>query len=101
MRGTSASPHDPARYEIRIQGHLDVRWATRLDGMTLTAEHDGTTVMEGLVVDQAALHGLLAKLRDIGVPLISVTQLDSDLLAHGDQPIVHEPPQHHTPRRPR
>lgn len=86
MRDTSAGRHDPARYEIRIQGHLDVRWATQLAGMTLTAEHDGTTVIEGLVVDQAALHGLLAKLRDIGVPLISVTQMDSVLLAPATNP---------------
>jgi hypothetical protein len=65
------------RYEIRINGHLGPRWATWFDGMTLTAMSDGTTVLEGPVVDQAALHGLLRKLFDTGLPLISVAQLDT------------------------
>jgi hypothetical protein len=65
----------PARYEIRIKGHLASRWATWFEPMTLTAESDGTTILEGPVVDQAALHGLLHKVRDIGLPLLSVTQL--------------------------
>lgn len=66
------------RYEIRIKGHLSPRWATRFDGMTLTAASDGTTVLDGTVVDQAALHGLLRTLRDTGLPLISVTPVDTD-----------------------
>jgi len=65
-----------SRYEIRLKGHLAARWATRFDGMTLTNQDDGTTVLEGPVIDQAALHGVLRTLRDIGVPLISVTQVD-------------------------
>jgi hypothetical protein len=69
-------PHVPGRYEIRLQGHLDSRWAAWFDGMTLTRQRDGTTVLEGAVVDQAALHGLLGKLRDIGLPLLSVTETD-------------------------
>jgi hypothetical protein len=64
------------RYEIRIKGHLGSRWATWFDGMTLTAMSDGTTVLEGPVVDQAALHGVLRKVRDTGLPLLSVTQVD-------------------------
>ena len=56
-------------YEIRIQGRLDDRWSTWLDGLTLSQTDDGTTVLRGLVTDQAALHGLLHKLRDIGLPL--------------------------------
>ena len=64
------------RYEIRLRGRLDPRWAARFDGMTLTTTGDGTTVIEGPVVDQAALHGLLQKLRDTGLPLISVAQVD-------------------------
>ena len=63
------------RYEIRLDGHLGPRWAAWFDGLVLTNEHDGTTVISGPVIDQAALHGLLAKLRDLGVPLLSVTQL--------------------------
>lgn len=67
------------RYEIRVRGHLDARWAAWFDGLSLTNESDGTTVIHGPVVDQAALHGLLQKLRDIGMPLVSVTQVDADL----------------------
>jgi hypothetical protein len=67
----------PGRYEIRIKGHLAARWATRFDGMTLTTTGDGATVLEGLVADQAALHGLLRQVRDTGLPLLSVTQLDT------------------------
>jgi hypothetical protein len=63
------------RYEIRIQGHLGSRWAARFDGMTITNRADGTTVIEGPVLDQAALHGLLRTLRDIGLPLLSVNQV--------------------------
>jgi hypothetical protein len=68
---------DPDRYEIRLQGHLDPRWAARFDRMTLTTTGDGTTVLEGPVADQAALHGLLTRLRDIGLPLLSLTRLDT------------------------
>jgi hypothetical protein len=70
---------DAGRYEIRIKGHLDSRWAARFDGLTLTNESDGTTALRGPVIDQAALHGLLQRVRDVGLPLISVTQLDPDL----------------------
>jgi hypothetical protein len=65
----------PGRYEIRIAGHLDSRWAAWFDGLSLTNHSDGTTILRGAVVDQAALHGLLQKVRDIGLPLLSVTQL--------------------------
>jgi hypothetical protein len=65
-------------YEIRIQGRLDHRWAAWLDGLDLSQTADGTTVLRGPVPDQAALHGLLHKLRDIGLPLISVAQVDAD-----------------------
>jgi hypothetical protein len=74
------------RYEIRVNGQLAARWATRFDGMTLTSQDDGTTVIEGPVVDQAALHGVLRTLRDIGVPLISVTQLDPTVAPSFDNP---------------
>jgi hypothetical protein len=59
-------------YEIRIQGHLDARWSAWFDGLSLTHESDGTTVIQGSVADQAALHGLLGKVRDLGLPLIAV-----------------------------
>ncbi|MCU1372345.1 MAG: hypothetical protein JWO77_3539 [Ilumatobacteraceae bacterium] len=73
----SAPPADPAaveRYEIRVSGRLSSRWATWFDGLTLTNEEDGTTVLRGPVVDQAALHGLLQKLRDLGITLLSLTR---------------------------
>ena len=83
MSETSAgSQHDARRYEIRLQGHLDSRWAAWFDGLTLTNDNDGTTLIRGPVVDQAALHGLLQKVRDLGVPLISVTQIDPPAHPH-------------------
>jgi hypothetical protein len=59
-------------YEIRLKGHLNARWADWFDGLILTQESDGTTLLSGSVVDQAALHGLLGKVRDLGLPLIAV-----------------------------
>ena len=61
-------------YRIRLQGRLDARWATWFDEMQLSSDEDGTTVLQGRVQDQAALHGLLAKIRDIGLPLLSVVR---------------------------
>src|SRR5579864_926034 len=69
---------DPALYEIRIKGHLDDRWAGRFDGLTLTREENGDTLLTGIVVDQAALHGLLRAVRDLGVRLLSVTHLQPE-----------------------
>lgn len=70
--------HDAGRYEIRLQGHLHSRWAAWFDGMAVTNSSDGTTIIHGLIADQAALHGLLQKVRDIGLPLVSVNQVDLD-----------------------
>jgi len=66
------------RYEIRLKGHLETRWAAWFDGLSLTNESDGTTLIQGPVVDQAALYGLLQKMRDVGLPLVSVTQVQPD-----------------------
>ncbi len=63
-------------YEIRLKGHLDDRWASRFEGLTITREDNGETLFTGPVVDQAALHGLLRKVRDLGLPLVSVTQVE-------------------------
>jgi hypothetical protein len=73
---TSTGDHDePGLYEIRIKGHLDDRWATWFVGLTLTREDNGETLLSGPVVDQAALHGLLRKVRDLGMPLLSVIRV--------------------------
>ena len=70
-------PDTPQRYAMRIKGHLDQRWAEWFDGLTLTHEPAGTTLLEGPLADQAALHGVLTKLRDLGLPIISVQALDT------------------------
>jgi hypothetical protein len=70
--------HSPGSYEIRVKGHLDSRWGLWLDGMGLTHASDGTTLIHGPVVDQAALHGLLQRIRDTGLPLVSVSQVEPD-----------------------
>ena len=64
-------------YEIRIKGHLDDQWAEWFEGLTITREDNGETLISGQVIDQAALHGLLKKIRDLGMPLISVNQVQS------------------------
>lgn len=66
------SAHDSGSCEIRVQGHLDERWASWFEGMTVEAQATGVTLLRGRVADQSALHGLLTRLRDLGVPLISV-----------------------------
>ena len=70
--------NDSTRYEIRIRGRLDARWTARFDGLSMRHEPDGTTVLSGLVTDQAALHGLISRVRDLGLPLISVAQVEDD-----------------------
>jgi hypothetical protein len=79
MRNTVSdrSPSHPeggGRYDIRLQGHLAGRWAACLEGMTLTQDGDGSTLISGEVIDQAALHGLLNQVRDLDLPLLSVTR---------------------------
>ena len=72
---TPRRPDAAASYELRIGGHLDQHWSTWFDGFTLTHEDDGTTTLRGVVRDQSELHGLLAKIRNLGTTLISVTPL--------------------------
>jgi hypothetical protein len=75
MSGTDASAEDhyePGLYEIRIKGHLADRWVHWFEGLTITLEEGGNTLLSGPVVDQSALHGLLRKVRDLGLPLLSV-----------------------------
>jgi hypothetical protein len=77
MSEMSTSHHDnPGRYEIRLKGHLDTRWAAWFDGLAIAHGSDGTTIIHGPVADQAALYGLLQKTRDVGLPLISVNHVE-------------------------
>jgi hypothetical protein len=81
MSKSHASPpnvNEPERYAIRVKGHLDQRWADWFDGLTLTRESAGTTLLEGPLADQSALHGVLTKIRDLGLPIISVQSLRPD-----------------------
>ena len=85
----TTDPDGSGWYEIRLTGRLDPRWSARFDGMTLTTG-DGFTLLAGRVVDQAALHGLLHQLRDMGLPLVSVTRVDGHVATrpegHPDTP---------------
>ena len=73
---STADRYEPGLYEIRIKGHLADRWADRFGGLTITLEENGDTRLTGPVVDQAALHGVLKKVRDLGLPLISVNRVE-------------------------
>ena len=63
-------------YEIRLKGHLEDRWNDWFDGLTITLEENGDTLLTGPVIDQAALHGILKKVRDLGIPLVSVSPVE-------------------------
>jgi hypothetical protein len=73
--GATQDHHEPGWYEIRIKGHLDNRWADRFENMRFTHASDGTTILAGPLVDQAAVHGLLRKVRDLGLHLVSFIQV--------------------------
>jgi hypothetical protein len=73
-----AAPAEPACYEIRVQGVLDPRWSPWFEGLRVASDERGQTTIAGPVTDQAALHGLLAKVRDLGLPLLEVRRLDPD-----------------------
>ncbi len=76
QRGRTDQRREARRYELRVEGHLDARWAAWFEGLSLTQMSDGTTVLHGTVADQPALHGLIQKLRDLGLPIVSVNQTD-------------------------
>lgn len=78
-------PSSAQFYDIRLKGHLDAQWATWFDGLTITLEENGDTLLSGPVADQAALHGLLRKVRDLGMPLVSVVQIQSNSSEKGKE----------------
>jgi hypothetical protein len=74
----NTDPSQPIVYQIRIEGHLGRQWTDWFEGLTITLEDNGETLLTGPVVDQAALHGLLKKVRDLGMPLLSVNRVEPD-----------------------
>jgi len=74
----SALDWSPAHYRIRIRGHLDAAWSDWFDGLAITQEEGGTTTLSGPLIDQAALYGLLSRLRDLGATLLAVERLAAD-----------------------
>jgi hypothetical protein len=72
----NAAPGQPAIYQIRLKGHLGPQWTDWFEGLTITLQKDGDTLLTGPLVDQAALHGLLKKIRDLGMPLLSVNRIE-------------------------
>jgi len=74
---SKTDPGKPMVYQIRIKGHLGSQWTDWFEGLTITLEEDGNTLLTGPVIDQAALHGLLKKVRDLGMPLVSVSPVES------------------------
>jgi hypothetical protein len=75
-RSSKPDVNQPMVYQIRIKGHLSPQWTDWFDGLTITLDEDGDTILTGPVIDQAALHGLLKKIRDLGMPLLSITYID-------------------------
>lgn len=73
---SKSNPHQVVLYQIRIEGHLGDQWTEWFGGLTITLEEDGHTLLTGPVVDQAAMHGILRKVRDLGMPLISVNRVE-------------------------
>jgi hypothetical protein len=74
-RSATTNRGEPIVYQIRVKGHLGKQWTDWFEGMTITLEENGDTLVTGPVVDQAALHGLLRRVRDLGIPLLSVIRL--------------------------
>jgi hypothetical protein len=82
----SKDPNEKAMiYQIKIEGLLGLQWTNWFDGLSITQEQDGTTLLTGPVVDQSALHGLLKKVRDLGMPLVSVNRMETNGCSNSNQ----------------
>ena len=84
LRSSAENHHQLEQYEICIKGHLDGRWSHWFEGLTIALKDDGETLLSGPVVDQAALHGLLIKIRDLGLPLVSVMRIQPEQTENSD-----------------
>jgi hypothetical protein len=83
-RDPEPDPQQPTTYEIRIRGHLDPSWSGWFPGLAVTPRANGDTILSGPVADQAALHGVLKKLRDLGLPLVSINQVEAEQTPRSD-----------------
>jgi hypothetical protein len=91
MPGEQRSERDPDQlkiFQIRIQGHLSQQWTDWFEGLIITLEEDGNTLLNGPVVDQSALHGILKRIRDLGVPLLSVNSVDANQATNANIDLV-------------
>src|SRR5438309_11536312 len=99
-RGTPTPDRPEAgRYEIRLKGRLDAHWTAWFDGLTVSQESDSTTVISGPIADQAALHGVLQRVRDLGLPLVSVSRIEHDRPPAPGIEAGYIPPSAHHPRK--
>ena len=83
------APHEV--YQIVLEGHLDREWSEWFEGLTITRGDSGETILTGPVVDQAALHGVLIKIRDLGLPLLALTRIDPSILGHSTAAVSIKP----------
>jgi hypothetical protein len=100
MTNRPASTHrvsEAGRYEIRLDGHLDAHWTAWFDGLNVSQEAGGTTVISGPIADQAALHGVLQRIRDLGLPLLAVVRVEPDKAVNAAPHAIAGP----SPSRPR
>ena len=82
---SSTNEHSPLeQYEIRLKGHIDQRWSNWFEGFAVALKDNGETLLSGPVVDRAALHGLLIKIRDLGLPLVSLTPIQPQQIEHSN-----------------
>ncbi|CAG0988252.1 hypothetical protein ANAEL_02143 [Anaerolineales bacterium] len=80
--------NQPIVYQIRIKGHLGQQWTSWFESLTITLEEDGNTLLSGLMIDQSALHGILKKIRDLGMPLLSVNSVETGVQDASDNKLV-------------